>query len=398
MSPTPLRQRTARLSLAAAILVVLVATLTPDPSGSPQGRFTCMLCDDAAMADAITNVVLFVPLGLALALNGRRGPLAILYAAALSFAIEMAQNLIPGRDPSLRDLLMNTLGGGVGQGVAGLSGLLLPDSRRAARLGLVWSACVIGCLGLTAALLAPAFPATTYYARWSPNQTAYEGRVLAANLGPLPLPPRRLDATAQVRTMLLGGDSLEILALSAPAVFEFRSLFRIRDDRHHEIIELGPDRDDLMVRYRTRAATWRLDQPDLRLPGAFAGIAAGDTLRIGAWRQRGGICLRMNAEGVCPTGFTVGSGWGLLWYPEHLPPWLKSALGEMWIAGFVLPIGLWSRRRPESLLAIGLLLAGLFILPPSTGLLATPPSLVLAAAGGWLLGALLQSTLRKMRV
>lgn len=353
-----------------------------------------MVCDKTALADAINNVLLFVPLGVTLALNGRKGLRVILALALLSTAIEMAQIFIPGRDSSLRDILMNTLGGVVGQRVAGLSGWLLPDTRRSARLGLMWSACVTGGFCLTAALLTPAFPAAAYYARWAPQQAAYEGRVLAADLGAIPLPPTRLETSDQVRAGLLAGEPLELLAIAAPAVPEFRSLFRIRDDRHREILQVGPDGEDLVVRYRAHAAALRLDRPDLRLPGAFAQVESGDTLRIRAWRQRGGICLRLNAESTCPTGFTVGGGWGLLWYPEHLPLWLNSLFGVVWILVLVLPIGLWSRRRTETLLAIGLLIAGLFVLPPIAGLLATPMSQVLAATGAWMLGVMLQRALR----
>lgn len=356
-----------------------------------------MRCGDTAMADLIANVLLFMPLGIAVALNFRRRWVPLLFAALLSVAIEVTQNLIPGRDPSLRDIIANTIGGGVGGWVTGLSGWLLPDARRAARLGLAWAAGIAGCVGLTAALLAPALPATTYYARWAPDQAAYRGRVLTASLGTLPLPSRRLEGSAQVRAMLLAGDPVDILATAGPPVRQFSSLFRIRDDRQHQIFQIGPDRDDLVLRYRTGASVWRLDQPDLRLRDAFAGLGVGDTLRIRAWREGRGVCLRINADRLCPTGFTVGSGWGLLWYPDHLSPWLQWSLGLAWIAGLLLPLGLWSRRRTETLLAIVLVLLSLFVLAPQAGLLATPPTQLLAAAAGWSLGTMLQRALRHAR-
>jgi hypothetical protein len=61
----------------------------------------------------------------------------------------------------------------------------------------------------------------------------------------------------------------------------------------------------------------------------------------------------------------------------------------------VIPAGLWTRKRPESLLAAGILVAGLFVLPGSSGLLPTPPAQLLGAGAGWLLGAAIQVALRR---
>jgi hypothetical protein len=391
------RQRAARWGFAAALVVILGLTLTPASEGAPRACFTCMFADDGGLADAIANVMLFVPLGIALALNDQRGWRPIAFGGLLSLAIEMTQNFIPGRDPSLRDVLTNALGAGAGQWLVARSPWLVSDARRAAQLSLAWSVVTVCCFGLTAVLLAPAFPATVYMARWAPDQAAYEGRVLSASVGPLALPPQRLEDPDHVRASLLSGDPLEILATAGPAVREFKSLFRIRDDRHHELVELGPDRADLVLYYQTRAETWHLERQAVRLPGAFEGIGLGDTLRVRAWRQHGGVCLRLNDNRVCPTGFTVGSGWSLLWSPEHLPSWLRWTMGVAWLGAFFVPLGFWSRRRPESFAGLGLGLVGITVLPPVIGLLATPASQVSGAVGGCLLGLLFRLVREKAR-
>ncbi|NCV55413.1 MAG: hypothetical protein EBW54_04260, partial [Betaproteobacteria bacterium] len=78
--------------------------------------------------DLLSNVALYLPLGLLLALN--RAPprraglgLALLVGALLSLTIEAAQSYLPQRVPSLLDLAANTLGALIG-------GLLAAGLRR----------------------------------------------------------------------------------------------------------------------------------------------------------------------------------------------------------------------------------------------------------------------------
>src|SRR5205085_6913832 len=83
---------------------------------------------DAALAELIQNLILFIPLGIGLALafplsrrergsggEDRRAPLAaVLLGALLSFGIEFAQQYIPGRDPSVGDIVANTISTALG--------------------------------------------------------------------------------------------------------------------------------------------------------------------------------------------------------------------------------------------------------------------------------------------
>lgn len=68
------------------------------------------------LVDLAGNVVVFVPLGAALALALSRRPartwlaLTTLAGAGLSLAIELAQSLIPTRVAALEDWLLNTVG------------------------------------------------------------------------------------------------------------------------------------------------------------------------------------------------------------------------------------------------------------------------------------------------
>lgn len=391
--------RFARVGLCGAMLFILGTTLTPMDAGSDTDFLACIVCGSRGNADALVNVILFAPLGFILPLTGRTGIRWIGYTALLSASIEFAQLVIPGRDPSLGDVCFNTLGAAFGQ-LAAHVGLrwLASDERTAARLSVAASIVAFLVYGLTARLLAPMFPASTYQVSWTanlPHLEWYHARGLHVTLGSFTLRAGEIPPSADVRRLLLAGAPLHIEAIAGPRVRALGPLFLIADDRDREILLIGPDRDDLVLRYGTLAARWQLDKPDLRLRGALVDIAPGDTLSIYARVGEGGACLTVNGNGTCHLGYTIGNGWALLLFPEHFPPWLQQLLGSAWVGVLVLPAGLWARKRPETLLTAAILVAGLVVLPGSTGLLPTPPAQLLGAGTGWLLGAAIQVALRR---
>lgn len=77
------------------------------------------------------NVLMFLPLGLLLALFFRRAWSGVVLAVVLSVAVEIAQIVIPSRQPSLRDILANALGAALGGFLAWL--VVLGRDRRRAR-------------------------------------------------------------------------------------------------------------------------------------------------------------------------------------------------------------------------------------------------------------------------
>ena len=90
----------------------------------------CIACGPRGLADALLNLVLFLPLGFALAGIVRKLP-ALLLGSLLSLVIEVAQLGIPGRDSSLSDLLFNTVGTAVGVLIWAKRDLLLARNSRA---------------------------------------------------------------------------------------------------------------------------------------------------------------------------------------------------------------------------------------------------------------------------
>ena len=124
--------------------LVLLSTLWPSHGSTASGGpFFCLLCGTRGLADAILNLILFIPFGAGVALlKGTVWGLAS--SALLSSCVEAAQTVIPGRFPTLGDVVFNTLGGGLGV-------LLVRASRRPLRSRLSESMKV----RTLAALLAP---------------------------------------------------------------------------------------------------------------------------------------------------------------------------------------------------------------------------------------------------
>ncbi|MEO7117432.1 MAG: VanZ family protein, partial [Candidatus Limnocylindrales bacterium] len=119
------------VALVMAVAAILIFTIQPSATARPDWAHINLIpfqdllrsidtvgrARDAAIANLIGNVVLFVPLGVGLALRfGRLGVgLAVVLVSGLSMGVESLQALWPiGRSADITDVLMNTLGGLVG--------------------------------------------------------------------------------------------------------------------------------------------------------------------------------------------------------------------------------------------------------------------------------------------
>jgi len=90
-------------------LLILVLTLAPFVFRWPVRP---VLVGFATVSDLVANVALFLPLGFALGLDARWKPAVVGFG--LSVAIEVIQQFVPGRNPSLLDVVTNTLGAWLG--------------------------------------------------------------------------------------------------------------------------------------------------------------------------------------------------------------------------------------------------------------------------------------------
>jgi hypothetical protein len=96
----------------------------------------------------------------------------------------------------------------------------------------------------------------------------------------------------------------------------------------------------------------------------------------------------VNATARCGLGYTIGDGWKLIYYPEGWPAWMLGLIDTLWIVGCVIGVGFWAARGGTGWLAMGLVVAGLLMVPLLTELKATPINEWIGALGGIAVGYL----------
>jgi VanZ family protein len=382
--------------LAAGAVVGAILLLTLWPLGPKPAFDDDRLSMRFGLADALRNVILFLPLGLVLARRGAGFAGVALRAALLSMAIELAQVVIPGRYGNVSDVVSNASGALLGVALhRSAPRWLRPSARSAGRLALAWATLLVVVLLGTGLLLAPALPETEYYAGRTPefgDLAHYSGHVTSALLGEESLENGRIGDSAAVRRLWLEGARLRVEAIAGAPTSSLAPVFTIHDSAHREILLLGAERGDLVLRVRTRAQAVSLDRPAVRWAGALDGVREGEPLTIGAWRQGNGWCLSLGHESACPLGFTAGSGWRLIWFPQLLPAEAAPWLNGIWLGALFVPLGLWLRAGARGAVAAGLPAGALFS-APFAGVLPTPFVELAAALAGLALGIALRSLL-----
>ncbi len=372
----------------AATAVILIATLTPAGSGigARPGPAFCLACGSRGLADLLLNIALFTPFGAALAV--RRGGVVrpVVRGGLLSFGIEVAQHFIPGRDPNLADVACNTLGAAVGVALVVTAGWwLAPPPRRAAVLCAGSMLLAFATLLGAGLLLAPSLPETTYYGQWTArfqDMAHYEGRVVAASVGGLPIESRRVSDSDALRERLARGEELSVEAIAGPPPNGLAPIFSIYDDLGREIVLLGVEGEEVVLRMRTKAAELKLDQPDVTLPAAFRGIESGEMVRLRLRRSGRGYCFEVNDSHTCSLGFGLEDGWGVLYFDGDFSLRLREVLGLVWLAALFVPAGFWIRGMRDAAVVCACIVAGLTLLPLAVGLLATPALGYVAAFAG----------------
>ena len=378
-----------RAMAVAAVLLIAFLTLTPHADVTQPSRPLCFTCGDQGMADAVLNVLLFLPLGLTLLLGGLRARQAVVVGAGLSLFIEVLQQFIPGRDPSVRDLAMNTAGAYVGTLLPRFAiSLELMAHRHRSRLSVAAAtAASVVVVGL-AMLLQPSIADDTYFAQWIPPRPGWEsfdGRVVSASIGTLPLPDGRLDASSHVQALLASGAPLEVVALVAHAKTSRTALFAIADAHERESLFLAVDGRDLLIRQRTHSAAWRLDEPGLRARRVIR-LAPPETLRVRVWRVGAEWCVSASDQ-RCGIGFTAGSGWRALYAAGEMGFAAQSAVGCLWLVALLLPFGFTARRDGATYVGAVLLIATFALGPVLSLWMATTVAEWIAGAAGVCLGA-----------
>ena len=390
--------RAAWFALFASVAVILGATLYPIDTlirVPPPDRH---LSWSFPLADVVRNWLLFIPLGAALFACGMRGGRALAIGVGLSVGIETLQFGIQGRNSAISDVVANALGT-----VAGIALVRTAPSwisatgRRAQRLAIAAAALAVAAIMATGTLLAPAPITAPLYAHHTPrmdNFQPYAGRVLEADLDGMELPYGKLADSTAVGAHLYGDYKLRVIAEAGSPPNGQAALLLVTDQEQREILLLGPDATDLVLRFRNRGQRLGLENARIRVSGALRGLAVGERIRLDAARNGGDLCLDVNGRAHCGLGFTIGDGWSLLLSDHRLLALHRQLLGAIWLGMLLFPLGYWGKPSGSIGAAWGAVIAAMLLAPGATGLLSTPLPQVVGAAAGAVAGSLAGRALR----
>jgi hypothetical protein len=152
---------------------------------------------------------------------------------------------------------------------------------------------------------------------------------------------------------------------------------------------MAAEGDDVLFRLRTRSAAVALDNPALRVQGAFSHIVPESELRLAMSRVGRSYCLDVNGRVTCGLGFTLGVGWALFGYTQVPVGWPQRVLNLVWMATLLFPFGFWLRYRWESLLGAAILIIAAVLVCVVGHLRGAPLEIGAALAGtsaGWIGG------------
>jgi VanZ like family len=415
-------RRAGWLIVVASLGAIAFATLLPEPGQPTVASPICLICGSYGGVDAVLNVLLFLPLGVGLALAGMRRDRALLAMCGLSLLIETTQYFaISGRDGTIGDLLTNSIGGALGFTLVRYARAWLnPSPRSATILMLAWSLFWLALQAVSSFAFVPSFPATRYYgqiARPLPESAVFQGQVREATIGSTPVPDFLFTRSSDVQHSLSRGTTIWALVVpdgltSAPA-----PILRIADSQRREIIFLAQRGKDMVFGARSGAALLRLRPPLFSLPGVFHENAMTNpepqrVLRLSARYESGRVLMRADEEHRAEEraiSLTPSLAWMVLlpsqWYVngtlgEHLLTWI-------WIGLSILPFGYWttywtfyshqgkkSRHGIAAISGLALVGTGFVIIPRAFGLSAESATDLLAALAGLASGAGLARVLR----
>jgi VanZ family protein len=426
VAPAPHLRRVGWLITTASLVAIAFATLTPEPPG-PELSHLCLICGSFGSVDAVLNIVLFVPLGIGLALSGVPGKRAVLAMCVLSTLIETAQFLvISGRDSTLGDILTNTFGGALGFVTGRYPRVWLRPPPRIARTlvvawAILWLAIqIVSNFGFTLSI-----PQSVYYgqiARTLGNFAIFPGNVVSTSIDDLQLPNAVVSDSRRLQRLLLDGAVTTATVTPAQPTLGIAPIVRVADAQRRQILLLAQDGYNLIFGVHTGATVLRLRSPLFALVGAFPAGSSNlprvrTSLSVSGRYRAGQVRMRVqSASGSRDSRIllTASLGW-TQWLPFQW--FIEGTLGEhvvswLWIACLVFPLGYWAAwardfsRSQRShwqmalapLFGAAIIFAGLILIPHALGLHSVPIGDWAATFGGFLIGVGLGRRTAALRV
>jgi len=380
-----------------SIVLIAVATLTPGATNGGSAAHWQFTVGATPLTDACSNVLLFVPLGAALASLGWRVRVAASVGVLLSVVIEVLQSAghPVGRYATYADLIANSVGA-IGGALVVNARLrwLHPNARNAQRLAYGWSAMVVLLVMVTSWLLSPIHPygadaslPTLSRLENAPGYPWFSGTVLHATLSGVELVhhgtgPVRVTAPTAAREAVVN-------VISRDDRLSFVPVLYVHDARDTvPYLLLGQLGDDAVLRSPRHGDALGLRMPQLVVRGAFAsgpmasgpvasgGVAATDRaqreLVVAVTPAR--LTMRLAGADSLPRvrperlDLTASLGW-LMTQPVVGDDATSRTWGTAaWLLLLVAPAWFWvgrsgDRRARTSIVVLGGI-AGVFLLTP----------------------------------
>jgi len=387
----------------ASATAIALATLVPDP-GSPDITHICLICGTLSGVDAVLNILLFVPIGIGLALAGVRARTAIASVCSYSLAIEALQLLVvSGRHASVADVITNSLGGILGFVVGQhLAWLLRPRPAIAGRLAASWLAIWLGFLLVIAYSLVPVLPDPPYYGHigrphWR-SGVVFPGNVLTAAIGAEWLGSGELPNGAQLKALLgqREGAPLQVSVDPAGISPDRSEIVVVSAKKEGFVVSFEQEGAHLILGVRTGADVLLLRPLEFRLRDVFhdsMSARSRDSVLLHGRYGRDMVVLRATSQGMDREWhfmLRLSYGWLLLtpWqiYIDDDPR--ESLASAAFLAMLILPAGYWGylsdqspdvSKRVRRRLMFFLVLAVAF----TCGLVAVPVGFGLRPAAPW---------------
>lgn len=376
------QRRIGRALSVVAFVVIAVATLTPHSGAPATESVWCIACGELGGVDVIANILLFMPLGLGLALALRRRWTPVLLCLAFTVLVESLQiRVVSGRDASASDVLANTIGGWLGTEL-GLcyARVVFPEHRLARRLVVGWAALLLAVLGLTSWGFAASSRPLSIWIQHTPARAGYEpfrGTLDAFEIEGIPLsesyPKRgRPIAEALVKRFWRATATVTTRGPSAGPTI----IARIVEESTTRL-SVEQSGADLRCRVKTRASDLRLRDPMVAVNGAF--VSPGVVVRATCGRLAGSLLAAATTNTTSAEDhlrLSPSLGWVTLSpFVIAVTP-AVTRLGLAWLFLLMAPAGYWlaaarrtagpSRRFDVLVPALSLAVAlgaGLYALP-----------------------------------
>ena len=409
-----------RLIAGVALLGIVLATLTPDFAAGRQEPSLCIICGRYGGEDALLNVLLFIPFGFGLRLRGTDRLWAWGATIATTVTIETLQIVIPGRDPSLGDVVMNSLGGIIGILLCDSWQLWVFPSAAQARSLLMGGAMVwLSLVALGSWAMKPWVPNGPLLAQIAPDLKdieLFEGKVLDARLdGEAFVPNTWLGTSKAIHDSTVSGQlTLQARVVPAGPTYDLAPIVSIGNRDEAQIIVLGQAWRDAVLRVRLRSGELRMRIPEVAALRVFPPRSASDSARGADTIELCGRIVAGKKLLIASSSKTTRQSAALVLSPFLL--WSLASPGDgrrgprafeiesiIWVAALLAPLGYWAgrwkrqargsdmpallRRLPEATLAAANV-AGLALVPLVFGFAVAPPALWVTGAAASVLALL----------